>query len=133
MLSQRRTHSPLLSFVQLPIWSLMTISCLAIISCLTTLPSEARKLAKPNLFPATGKVLKLTNGDLMCYVDLLDSRGRKHTLGADFTICDRTQFVNQMVSLTYRIVQVNHCEGNDRCGKTIAKNLIIRMKLIRRR
>jgi hypothetical protein len=103
------------------------------ISCLAALPSDARKLAKPNLFPTTGKVLKLTNGDLMCSVDLLDTRGKKHTLGADFEICDRPQFLNQMVSLTYRIVQVNHCEGNDRCGKTISKNLIVKMKLIRRR
>lgn len=69
----------------------------------------------------------------MCYVDLLDARGKKHTLGADFPICERTQLVNQLVSLTYRIVQVNHCQGNDRCGKTIAKNLIVKMRLLRRK
>jgi hypothetical protein len=113
--------------MQLPIWSLM------LVSCLTALPSDARKIAKTNLFPTTGKVLKLTNGDLMCYVDLLDARGKKHTLGADFEICNRTQFVNQMVSLTYRIVPVNHCQGNEQCGKTIAKNLIVKMRLLRRR
>jgi hypothetical protein len=104
-----------------------------LISCLAALPSDAKKIAKPNLFPATGKVLKLTNGDLMCYVDLLDTRGKKHTLGADFEICNRNQFVNQMVRLTYRVVQVNHCQGNDRCGKTISKNLIVKMRLIGRK
>jgi hypothetical protein len=115
------------SLVKHCIWSIAIVSCLA-------LPSDARKLsAKVNLFPPTGKVLQLTNGDLMCYVDLLDARGKKHTLGADFEICNQTQFVNQLVRLTYRIVPVNHCQGNDRCGKTIAKNLIVKMKLIRRR
>jgi hypothetical protein len=127
MLSHLRIHTHALSFVQPLIWGI------AIGSCLAALPSDARKLAKTNLLPATGKVLKLTNGDLMCYVDLLDARGKKHILGADFEICNQTQLVNQFVRLTYRIVQVNHCQGNDRCGKTIAKNLIVKMKLIRRR
>jgi hypothetical protein len=127
MLSHFKTLAPSQFWLQPFIWSLTLISCLA------TLPSDARQLAKINLFPPTGRVLKLTHGDLMCYVDLLDTRGKKHTLGADFTICDRTQFVHQMVSLTYRMVQINHCQGNDRCGKTIAKNLIVKMRLLRRR
>jgi hypothetical protein len=127
MLSYSRTIATERFLLQPFIWSLMLISCLA------ALPSDARQLAKLNLFPATGRVLKLTHGDLMCYVDLLDTRGKKHTLGADFTICDRPQFVNQMVNLTYRMVQINHCQGNDRCGKTIAKNLIVKMRLLRRK
>ncbi|WP_310487812.1 hypothetical protein [Chamaesiphon sp. VAR_69_metabat_338] len=127
MLSHFKTHTPERFLLQPFIWSLTLISCLA------ALPSDARQLAKVNLFPTTGRVLKLTNGDLMCYVDLLDTRGKKHTLGADFAICDRPQFVDRLVSLTYRMVQINHCQGNDRCGKTIAKNLIVKMRLLSRK
>lgn len=126
MLFNLKNHASTQLFLQPFIWSLTLISCLA------TLPSDARQLAKLN-FPATGRVLRLTHGDLMCYVDLLDTRGKKHTLGADFPICDRTQFVDKMVGLTYRMVQINHCQGNDRCGKTISKNLIVKMRLLRRK
>jgi hypothetical protein len=81
--------------------------------------------------PLTGKVVNLTNGDLMCYVDLIDARGKKHNIGADFAICERTEFLNKRVRLTYKRIRVNDCSSNEPCGKTLLKNAIVKMTLIR--
>jgi hypothetical protein len=105
---------------------------LAIATCLHALPSYARKILKTNPFPTSGKLIELTNGDLMCYVDIIDFRGKKYTLGADFEICNRTRYLNQRVRLTYRKTKVSKCQGNDACGKSIVKNLIVKMDLIRK-
>jgi hypothetical protein len=109
------------------------IGTIAIATCLHALPSYARKIVKPNPFPTSGKLIDLTNGDLMCYVDLIDTTGKKYTLGADFEICNRTRYLNQRVRLTYRKTKVSKCQGNDACGKSIVKNLIVKMELIRNR
>ncbi len=82
--------------------------------------------------PLTGKVVKLTQGDLMCYVDLIDVRGKKHNIGADFAICERTEFLNKQVNLTYKRIRVNDCNSNEPCGKTRLKNAIVKMKLVKR-
>ncbi len=80
--------------------------------------------------PTTGKVVKLTSGDLMCYVDLIDARGRKHNIGADFAICERTELVNRQVRLTYRRIRVNDCSSNEPCGKNRWKKAIVNMTAI---
>jgi hypothetical protein len=92
-------------------------------------PSQANKLKKSNSFPTSGKVLKLTNGDLMCYVEV-NSRGKMYQLGADFDICNQTKLLNQQVRLTYQRSKVNDCQSSEPCGKTKIKNLIVKMKLI---
>lgn len=88
-------------------------------------------MARINM-PSSGKVLKLTNGDLMCYVDLI-ARGRKHTIGADFTICRHTELLNKQVKLTYGRIRVSECASNEPCGKTRIKTAIVRMQLLRQR
>jgi hypothetical protein len=113
---------------------LATATCAGIIllsSLSHSLPSDARKPVKANSYPSSGKLLKLTNGDLMCYVDLIDSRGKKSTLGADFEICQQTQFLNKQVQLTYKQGTVNDCQSAEPCGKSRVENLIVKMKLNR--
>jgi hypothetical protein len=97
------------------------------------LPSNARQPVKTTSFPASGKVLSLTNGDLMCYVDLLDARGKKYNLGANFEICEQSQFVNKQVKLTYKRGKVNDCQSAEPCGKTRVENLVSKIQLIRRK
>ena len=80
--------------------------------------------------PLLGKVVKLTQGDLMCYVDLIDTRGKRHHIGADFAICERNEFLTKRVRLTYRRIRVNDCGSNEPCGKTRLKNAIVKMTLI---
>jgi hypothetical protein len=111
----------------------VTIStCAGLIVSLNLLagsPSEANKLKQSNSFPTNGKVVKLTNGDLMCYVEI-NTRGKMYQLGADFDICNQTKLLNQHVRLTYQRSKVNDCQSSEPCGKTKIKNLIVKMKLI---
>jgi hypothetical protein len=100
-------------------------------SLLPSLPIAARSLTKNQAFPTSGKVLKLTSGDLMCYVDLVDASGKKHTLGADFSVCEQSEFLNQQVRLTYKKIKVSDCQSAEPCGKSKLKNAIIKMRSVR--
>jgi hypothetical protein len=101
---------------------------LAATSLFHTLPSYAGKPVKTSLYPTSGKLLQLTNGDLMCYVDFVDARGKKYNLGADFDICSQTSLVNKWVKLTYKKSKVNDCQSADPCGKTRVENLVVKMQ-----
>ncbi len=104
-----------------------------------SLPSVAGKLDLPstplssqNNTPTSGKLIKLTRGDLMCYVDLI-VRGKKHHIGADFAICDRTRLIDKQVRLTYKQIQIGNCKSNELCGKNSLKKAIVKMKLVDRK
>jgi hypothetical protein len=115
---------------------LATLACAGLIlgaSLSHSLPSDAsQKSVTSTAFPTTGKLLKLVNGDLMCYVDLVDARGKKyHSLGAGFGICEQTKLLNKRVKLTYKRGNVSDCQSAEPCGKSRVKNLISTMKLHR--
>jgi hypothetical protein len=104
------------------IGSSLTILALSLIS----LPSNASTL------PKSGTVLTMTNGDLMCYIELRDLQGKKRTLGATFELCEQPQkFLNRRVQLTYKRMKVNDCESAEPCGKTRWENLVFKLKLSR--
>jgi hypothetical protein len=93
---------------------------------LTSLPTNASTL------PKSGTVLTLTNGDLMCYIELRDLKGKKHNLGATFELCEQpNKFLNRRVQLTYKRMKVNDCESAEPCGKTRWENLVFKLKLSR--
>jgi hypothetical protein len=99
-----------------------SLSLLAI--TLAVLPVTAAKL------PRNGTVLKMTNGDIMCYIELRDVGGRKHTLGADFSLCEKPdKFLNRRVKITYERAKVSDCESAEPCGKTRWETLVVRLKL----
>jgi hypothetical protein len=108
---------------------LLPISCaaatLGFMSMLTWSASAATNL------PASGKVVSLVNGDLMCYVQLVDRRGKKHNLGADFAICENNKFLNKKVKLTYKRARVNDCQSAEPCGKSRWAILIVKMRVIK--
>jgi hypothetical protein len=83
------------------------------------------------LLPTSGKVLSLVNGDLMCYVTLVDARGKKHTLGADFDICTRQQLLQKKVRLNYKRSLVSDCQSAEPCGKTRSMMLITKARIIK--
>lgn len=96
---------------------------MAALAIATAAPSWAES------FPRTGRVLKMTNGDLMCYLELRDRRGQVHSLGADFDICAQEQkFLGKRVRLTYKKMRVNDCESAEPCGKTKVMNLVSRLR-----
>jgi hypothetical protein len=67
----------------------------------------------------------------MCYVDLVDAGGKKYNLGADFSICEQSQFLNKQVRLTYKKIKVGDCQSAEPCGKSKLKNAIVKMRLVR--
>jgi hypothetical protein len=81
--------------------------------------------------PAKGKVLRLVNGDLMCYVTILDDRGRKHQLGADFDVCNQSQLLQKKVRLNYKRSLVSDCQSAEPCGKTRSMILITKVRIIK--
>jgi hypothetical protein len=80
--------------------------------------------------PAVATVKGMVNGDLMCYVSLVDENNIKHEVGATFEICEnQNRFLNQKVRLSYEKVSVNDCESAEPCGKNRMESLIINMEL----
>lgn len=81
--------------------------------------------------PTVGTVKSMTNGDLMCYVKLIDESKTEHNLGASFDICTKQKtFLNKKVRLVYQPVAVNDCQSAEPCGKTRKESLITQMDLI---
>jgi hypothetical protein len=103
----------------------LIVSSFSLLVMLAAVPADAS--AK---LPRNGTVLKMTNGDIMCYIELRDVAGRKHTLGADFSLCENPdKFLNRRVKLTYERAKVNDCESAEPCGKTRWETLVVRLKL----
>ncbi len=82
--------------------------------------------------PKVATVAAMVNGDLMCYVTLVDENGIKHQgVGATFEICqNKNTFLNKKVNLVYEKVRVNDCQSAEPCGKTRLQTLIVQMKLV---
>ncbi|MEO1560533.1 MAG: hypothetical protein AAFS12_13205 [Cyanobacteria bacterium J06632_19] len=69
--------------------------------------------------PKVGTIKRIEQGDLACYVNLIDEKGKEHNISADFDICaDKEKFLNQKVKLSYKILNFNDCQSNEPCGKT---------------
>jgi hypothetical protein len=82
--------------------------------------------------PSVATVKKMVNGDLMCYVTLVDRNGVKYdNVGATFEICAKKKtYLNKNVKLVYRQVSVNDCRSIEPCGKTRRQSLIVQMNII---
>ena len=82
--------------------------------------------------PKTGIVKKITNGDLLCYVSLVDEKGKQHEVGADYGICGQEKaYLNKKVRLTYGLANVSDCQSAEPCGKTRQEQVIEKMELVR--
>jgi hypothetical protein len=88
-------------------------------------------LTQNNNTLTTGIVKELVNGDLMCYVTLIDENGEENIIGASFEICEQPeQFLDKSVNLTYELANINDCESNEPCGKIRQELIIIKMDSI---
>lgn len=82
--------------------------------------------------PRIGTIKKFEMGDLMCYVDLVDPRGKSHHLGADFDLCNQDKkFLNKKVRLSYQTAKINDCQSAEPCGKTKMQTIISKMELMK--
>jgi hypothetical protein len=81
--------------------------------------------------PTVATVKRMVNGDLMCYVTLVDENNIEHQVGATFEICENpNRFLNQKVRLFYKRVPINDCESAEPCGKTRIDSLITNMEIV---
>jgi hypothetical protein len=82
--------------------------------------------------PTIATVKSMSNGDLACYVDLVDQKGKKSTEYADFEICaQEKKLLNKKVRITYAKGSINDCQSSEPCGKSKIVTLITKMKIIR--
>ena len=82
--------------------------------------------------PKIATVKSMTNGDIMCYVTLVDRQGKEYRdVGAAFEVCEKKTFLNKKVRLSYQKVSVNDCQSAEPCGKTRQATLITKMQLTR--
>jgi hypothetical protein len=82
--------------------------------------------------PKTGVVKQMIMGDVMCYVDLTDLKGKPHHLGADFSVCTKTRrFLGKKVRVSYKKMRVNDCQSAEPCGKTKVERVIYKMQVVR--
>lgn len=81
--------------------------------------------------PKIGTIKRIQQGDLACYVSLIDEKGKEHNISADFEICpQKEQFLNKKVKLSYDILNFNDCQSNEPCGKTKKESAIVKMEVI---
>ncbi len=80
--------------------------------------------------PQVATIKRMVNGDLMCYVTLVDQYGKAQEWGATFDLCNQQkQFLNRTVRLDYGAVNVNDCQSAEPCGKTRQAILIVQMRI----
>ena len=81
--------------------------------------------------PKIGTIKSIEQGDLACYINLIDEQGKEHNINASFDICpQKEQLINQKVKLSYKILPFNDCQSNEPCGKTKKESAIVKMEVI---
>ena len=102
--------------------------------CLLAIHSVIVQAQNPKL-PEIATVKEMTNGDLACYVNLVDNKGKKYEgIFADFSICEQEKkFLNKKVKILYGKAKFNDCESIEPCGKTKVHTAILKMSLIQQK
>ena len=81
--------------------------------------------------PKVATIKSMIQGDLQCYVILVDEQGVKQELAATSDICAQGEkFLSKKVNLTYNTVGVNDCQSNEPCGETKAESVIASMNIL---
>ena len=80
--------------------------------------------------PTLGTIKDMQNGDLKCYVTVVDKKGKLYeSVGASFDICEPDKYVNKKVEMYYQPQKVNDCQSSKPCGKTIKEWLITKIEI----
>ncbi|MBD1895563.1 hypothetical protein [Coleofasciculus sp. FACHB-129] len=81
--------------------------------------------------PTIGTVKSMVQGDLKCYVTLVDENRIERNVGASFEVCEQEKtFLFKKVRNSYEILSVNDCESIEPCGKSKQESLITKMEII---
>jgi hypothetical protein len=99
----------------------------ALLICLVALaPADAGEHS--GFRPAVYRVTSLVAGDVACYLEYEDARGRQRRAMADFSLCDRAaELINRRVRFRHAQgrVMADSCEGNPDCADTKTVSLIV--------
>jgi len=107
-------------------YRILPINIILILNCFSCKINSQEK----NII-STGTIKSLVNGDLMCYVTLIDKNGKENILGASFEICEQENlYLNNEVKLTYELANINDCQSNEPCGKTRQESIITAIEII---
>ena len=104
-----------------------------LVSLLSILTINQRALPAQNSpLPTIARVTGMNQGDLACYVDLVDLDGQKYSsVYAIFEICEQPEtFLNKTVRLSYQQENFNDCQSAEPCGQTRLETAITEMTLI---
>ncbi|MBD2100194.1 SH3 domain-containing protein [Leptolyngbya sp. FACHB-261] len=110
-----------------------SVSLLAVLAVgLLANPSTAQTRSRSAVRPRVATVQRMVNGDLMCYVTLVDDSGQTYqSVGATFELCaNQSAYLNKRVNLTYGTVSVNDCQSTEPCGRSRRQTLITQMQII---
>ncbi|MCY7388383.1 MAG: hypothetical protein LH481_10015 [Burkholderiales bacterium] len=80
-----------------------------------------------------GVVQSLENGDVACYLNLKDEKGKEFTELGDFDICfQKPSIIGKRVSLKYRLENVlaDECQGNPECKKSKKAALVVAARIV---
>jgi hypothetical protein len=104
-------------------------SILALIVMSSSLVAEANC---PPQQPKIGTVQRIDNGDLACYITLLDEKKIEHrSIKAQFEFCVNSErYVHQKVRLTYGLGNISDCQSAEPCGKTKQEWIIVKMIIL---
>ncbi|NEU78509.1 hypothetical protein [Nostoc sp. UIC 10630] len=84
----------------------------------------------PHNNPILGTIKDMQNGDLKCYVTVLDENGKLYEgIGATFEVCEPEKYVNKKVKMSYGLENVSDCQSSEPCGKTIKEWLITNIEI----
>jgi hypothetical protein len=94
-------------------------------------PQSISNNTTKNKKPQIGKIKELVNGDLLCYVTLVDDQGVENRVGASFEICaEEGKFLDKKVRAIFTVESVNDCESAEPCGKTRQESIITKMEVL---
>ncbi len=109
--------------------SIFAASAIGLLASTTVVQAQKKPVERPTI----ATVKSIVNGDIMCYVNLVDNKGRQYnSVGASFDLCaNEKTFLNKKVRLSYNRVSVNDCQSAEPFGKSRLETLITKMQIIR--
>ena len=109
--------------------SIFAASTIGLLASTTAVQAQNKAVQRPTI----ATVKSIVNGDIMCYVNLVDNKGKQYnSVGASFDLCaNEKTFLNKKVRLSYSRVSVNDCQSAEPCGKSRLETLITKMQIIR--
>ncbi|MBE9194550.1 hypothetical protein IQ219_04280 [Synechocystis sp. LEGE 06083] len=115
--------------ISFPLWLALLLSFVPVMAVRASSPLHAQQVEVETELPAVATITDLINGDLACYVDLVDGQGNPYQgLYATFEVCEQAALIGQTVKLIYQPASFNDCDSNEPCGKSKTELAIVQIE-----